>query len=373
MSAVEWQNRDLASELKPAVASRKSVGRPRSVSAVVPVFNRADCIGRCLDSIAAQTYPVDEIIVVDDASTDRTVAEVRNWMRRHSTKLRLVHQAKNLGGSAARNAGIKAATSEWIAFLDSDDLWHPEKIAKQILALEQADDVTAMVYVGMRFFDDQGHITYTMAPTLHGDLSNALYGQNLLCSSSSFMVRRDLLDRVGGFDEDQPSCQDWDLWLRLSREAHFVAVPEILVDYDDTTRDRISRQHRQRFRGHWKILKNHTKPVAHRHPKAVATLHFTLGDILMMMGRSRSATRFFSSSWRQRPFSPKRAGCFLMARLGFDPEAYAGVKRLMASLKRLAVQRKRGSVVLRKAKQVGPQLWVIDYACDFVLTAHFIA
>jgi glycosyltransferase involved in cell wall biosynthesis len=334
LSAVEWHNRDLPRPSKPAVAELEGARRAASVSVIVPAYNRADCIGRCLDSIAAQTYPVDEIIVIDDASKDRTVDEIRKWMRAHRTPIRLISHDQNLGGSAARNTGIRAASSEWIAFLDSDDLWHPEKIAKQILALERAGDSAAMVYAGLRFFDERGDFTYTVIPQREGDLSNALYGKNLLCSSSSFMIRKELLERVGGFDESLPSCQDWDLWIRLSREAHFVAVPEILVDYDDTARDRISRNHRNRFRGHWMILKKHTKPVADRHPASLAALHFTLGDILMMMERPRAASRFFLSSWRKRPLSPKPAGCFVMARLGLSPKSYSGVKRMMASLRR---------------------------------------
>lgn len=314
--------------------ARTSPLPPLSISVVVPVFNRADCIVRCLESVAAQTYPVSEIIVVDDASNDRTIEIVQDWSRRRHMPVKIIPHADNRGGGAARNTGIAAATGEWIAFLDSDDLWHADKIEKQVRALADADPNVAMVYAGLRHFDGEGRVKHTFVPYLEGDLSDALYGQNLLCSASSFMIRKDVLERIGGFDESLPSCQDWDLWLRLSREAHFAAVPELLVDYDDSERARISMSQRDRFLGHCAILRKHTAKEAERQPEALASLHFTIGDILMMMNRPRAAERLLRAACKGQKFSARRAVSLTLARLRFDADRYAAVKGALTYARR---------------------------------------
>lgn len=314
------------------------------ISVVVPVFNRADCIVRCLESVAAQTYPVEEIIVVDDASNDRTVEIVHDWSRRRHVPVRIIPHADNRGGGAARNTGIAAAAGDWIAFLDSDDIWHADKIEKQVRALTAAGPSVAMVYAGLRHFDGDGRVKYTFVPRLEGDLSEALYGQNLLCSASSFIIRKDLLERIGGFDESLPSCQDWDLWLRLSREAHFAAVPEMLVDYDDSERARISMSQRDRFRGHCRILRKHTAKEAQRQPEALASLHFTIGDILMMMNRPRAAERLLRASCKGQRFSARRQISLTLARLRLDAERYAAVKSVLNYARR-KVKRQSGELI----------------------------
>jgi glycosyltransferase involved in cell wall biosynthesis len=330
MSAVDFHKYESRPSEPPALALDTWKRLP--VSAIVPVYNRADCVARCLDSIAAQTYPVSEIVVVDDASTDASVYEIHRWMsHHHSIPVRLIRHQKNQGGSAARNTAIKAATSDWIAFIDSDDVWHPEKLERQMRALYEAGKQASVAYAGLRHFDSEGRTTYMNTPVASGDMRQAIVGENVVCSTSSVIVRKDLVDRVGRFDETLPSCQDWDLWIRLARESEFVAVPEILVDYDASSRNRISHDHRARFRGHCTIMKRHTRPQGN--PDAIASVHFLIGDILMNMKRPRAASRFFYSSWRRRPLSPKRAAAFLMAKCGLAPAQYLAIKRAVSSIR----------------------------------------
>ncbi|MHC5139531.1 MAG: glycosyltransferase family 2 protein, partial [Planctomycetota bacterium] len=98
-----------------------------TISAVIPAYNAAKYIARSIDSVLAQTHPVDEIVIVDDGSTDNTAAIIKDY----GDKVRYIHQP-NAGVSAARNTGIEAATGNWIAFLDADDEWLPEKIKRQV-------------------------------------------------------------------------------------------------------------------------------------------------------------------------------------------------------------------------------------------------
>jgi glycosyltransferase involved in cell wall biosynthesis len=302
----------------------------RTISVVIPVYNRDRSITRCLDSVAAQTYPVTEIIVVDDGSHDRSVDEILRWQERQLVPLRLIRHEQNRGGGAARNTGIRAATSDWIAFLDSDDYWHPTKIEKQVSALVEAKDA-ALVSTGLHYFGGAAP-GYVFTPSVEGNLWEALLGQNVLAGASSFLARKDLLELIGGYNERLPSCQDWDLVLRLSHWGRFIVVREALVEYNNAMGARISCNARNRFHGHWFILKAYTEPSARYYPKALAALYRTIGEILISLGRPRAAVRFFRASLGLHPFSLKALILVLMAKLRLQPKSYASLKRATSFL-----------------------------------------
>ena len=180
------------------------------VSVVIPTYNRARIIEEAVDSVLAQDYKDFELIVVDDGSTDNT-SEV---LAPYEDDVRVLFQ-ENKGVSAARNRGIAEASGRLIAFLDSDDLWLPQKLSAQVEFFNQRPDAficqTGEVWVrnGRRVNPGQRH----KKP------SGMIFEPSLelcLVSPSAVMIRRDLLDRTGGFDETLPACEDYDLWLRIS-------------------------------------------------------------------------------------------------------------------------------------------------------------
>ena len=179
------------------------------ISVIIPSYNRAHVLGRALDSILMQSYSADEIIVIDDGSRDGT-AELLS----HYPQIKVIHSSKNRGVSAARNQGIQAARNEWIAFLDSDDAWMPEKLAQQVTAVQNA--------TGMRFVHTdeiwirRGKRVNPMHK--HAKPDGWIYQASLaLCcvSPSSVLLHRSVLDACGLFDESLPACEDYDLWLRI--------------------------------------------------------------------------------------------------------------------------------------------------------------
>ena len=200
------------------------------VSVVCPAYNCERFIEPALQSVFAQSYRPIEVIVVDDGSTDSTPALVRNYR-----EVCYLHQM-NRGPSAARNRGICSARGEFVAFLDLDDLWMPEKLAKQMATLESCPEA-ALVFSDMRLFDSAGHDKLTMfqkyrlTPDFFGDESVVDRGVAKLVimnfiPTASVLVRKATLIEVGGFDEKFRKSEDWDLWLRMAIHRQIAYIPE---------------------------------------------------------------------------------------------------------------------------------------------------
>jgi glycosyltransferase involved in cell wall biosynthesis len=195
------------------------------VSVVIPSYNSARFVGEAIESVLAQTYVDLEIIVVDDGSTDDTHDVVARFT---DPRVRYVYQ-DNRERSAARNTGIRAAQGEYVAFLDADDLWRAEKLARQVGLLDAHPEV-GLVYCGAllmendRVFDEEtcSYRGWVLRPLL-------LVGNIVAGSLSSAMVRRGCFDRAGLFDETFSACEDWDMWVRIALHYPLDFVPMPLV------------------------------------------------------------------------------------------------------------------------------------------------
>lgn len=206
---------------------------PLIIDVVIPVYNGAAYLRQALDSVADQTHPPRSIIVVDDGSTDQTPT----MCQEHRGAVPLVYlRQENRGLSAARNAGWKKSDAPYIAFLDSDDVWRPGKLAAQA-ALWQSSSLTdlVLVYCAYSLIDEAGQTVHPahlpiVKPTLRGQVFQGLLAKNTISGSGSgVMIRREALERTGGFDETLRALEDWDMWLRLAQLGTFDFVPENLV------------------------------------------------------------------------------------------------------------------------------------------------
>jgi len=193
------------------------------VSVVIPTFDRAPVLPRALESVVAQTLSPAEVIVVDDGSTDGTAELVE----KRFPGVRWLHQ-ENRGVSAARNRGIEASRGEWIALLDSDDEWLPEKLQRQLSALRDHSDLrichTDEIWIrrGRRVNPRQ----------IHAKHGGWIFQHCLpLCamSPSSILIHRSVFEEIGLFDEDLPACEDYDLWLRICSRHPVLYLDEPLV------------------------------------------------------------------------------------------------------------------------------------------------
>ena len=215
-----------------------------NVSAVIPTFNRGHCLLRAINSVLAQTTPVDEIIVVDDGSDDKTydllVKSELLDMRGQLPNIRYLYQ-ENKGVSAARNLGIKEAENEYIALLDSDDAWAETKIERQELKLEKKNFSCRITHTEEIWLKDGQRIN---PKKKHKKSGGFIFEKCLpLCciSPSSVLLHRTLFDDYGFFDEKLPACEDYDMWLRLCAFEEVLFVEEALTIKYGGHADQLSR------------------------------------------------------------------------------------------------------------------------------------
>ena len=208
------------------------------VSVIIPTYNRSGLICTAIDSVIAQTYASTEIIVVDDGSTDDT----RSVLQRYGDRIRLLSQ-ENSGPAAARNKGIAAARGEYIAFLDSDDYWLPEKLTRQIEALEKAGPSVPCCLCNCTVLYRDGSRTSTFKIAGIGSDQpaglwlnpGAVLSTRFVIFNQAAAIRRQALERIGGFDEKLRLLEDYDLSLRLALDGPWTIIRDELVVYNDAT------------------------------------------------------------------------------------------------------------------------------------------
>jgi len=192
------------------------------VSVIIPTYNRAWILLEAVESVLSQTYENYELIVVDDGSTDNTRLLLKSFQ-----DICVVSQ-ENRGVSAARNRGIEAAVGDYLAFLDSDDLWLPEKLDSQMEFFKTHPK--AMICQTQEIWIRNGK--RINPKERHRKASGMFFERSLelcLVSPSAVVIKRDLLKDVGRFDEDLPACEDYDLWLRIGAQYPVFLVDKALV------------------------------------------------------------------------------------------------------------------------------------------------
>ncbi|MGC1781681.1 MAG: glycosyltransferase [Acidobacteriaceae bacterium] len=199
------------------------------VSVVIPSYNRQDHVVEAIESVLSQTFTDFEIIVVDDGSTDGTNTRIQPYLDRLTYT-----KQENRGVAVARNAGIRLAKGEFICFLDSDDLWEPVKLQRQI-SFADAHPEYGLLATELQGFDTSGKPVGQKKSAMY-DIRNGLVVEQLLrgnwIQTSTVMVRRECLDEAGWFDEDIGQFgEDWLMWMRAAARFPIYFMPESLVSY----------------------------------------------------------------------------------------------------------------------------------------------
>lgn len=281
---------------------------PPLVSAVIPTKDRAAVCVRAVESVLRQTYPNIECIVIDDGSSDGTFSLLRE---KFGDRVRLLRNESAQGVAAARNRAMAECRGQYVAFLDSDDEWLPEKIERQVALAEAGADV---VYCRAVNVTPSGEVLGLQAARHRGDVSLKMLSGNVAGSPSAVLVRRSLLEAAGPFRSGIYS-EDWDLWLRLAFRGTYDFVPEPMV------RIEIERGSRHRsmtpealvasYRAIYDALENDAAaaPVVTRKRRLCnATIHYYAATQLQAFGRRGKALQallrsILSWPWQGRAYA----------------------------------------------------------------------
>lgn len=203
-----------------------------SIDVIIPLYNGAAFIGAALESVITQTYTPTHIIIVNDGSTDTGPAVAASYKTKTTIPITIIDQ-ENKGLSAARNTGIRASTSDYIAFLDADDTWLPKKLEKQLEVSSKSDrSKLGLVYCLYDIIDSKGIVdphgfVVRLDRSVRGTVFAKLLSSNkILSSGSGVLIKRTVFATVGLFNETLRFGEDWDMWLRIAEQYE--------IDYSDT-------------------------------------------------------------------------------------------------------------------------------------------
>lgn len=278
------------------------------VSVVIPNYNYARYLRQAIDSALAQTYPRVEVIVVDDGSRDDSVSVVEGYQQR----ARLLRQ-QNCGVANARNRGAQASGGEYLAFLDADDYWLPEKLERQMALFEQ-DPELGLAHCGVEEFSDQQGALRQRREGMEGWVAHdlALFERAvILGGGSGLLVPRALFEEVGGFDERLSTSADWELFYRLAARRRVGFTPEVLVKYrmhNSNMHANIGVMERDMLFAFGKIFAPQTgkqgSELAHLRRRCYSNLHMTLAGSYFQAGQYLKFARHAAQSlW----LSPSKA------------------------------------------------------------------
>lgn len=266
------------------------------VTVIIPCYNRDSFVRKTVDSALAQTYSNIEVVVVDDGSTDGT----RKILESYSNRISIYeHNGRaNKGQSAAINLAMRATESDYVAILDSDDLWEPNKIAKQTEVFENNQEV-GLVYSNGYAIDENDDKLYRLLPDNHIELNKPeLVLLNCYFNlPSNSLVRRSAYEKSGLFDESLRSAQDHDMAIRLAEVTKFAFIKEVLWSYRKHSNTQSQQNTERRWQLGFQILHNACK----RYPyglsvkrKRMAVLYFRLGQCAIDNRKFMRALKYFS-------------------------------------------------------------------------------
>lgn len=254
------------------------------VSVILPTYNRASYLYSAIKSVLNQTFKDFEIIIVDDASTDNTKQIIDKFDDR---RIYYIRHKENKGGSAARNTGIKRSKGEFIAFLDDDDLWMPNKLEKQLNFINNNHEIS-VVYTGAWVINKHGKITDIITPSLRGNIFPKLLKKNYIGSCSTVLIKKECINRVGLFDENLSASQDFDLWIRLAKHYYFDYINEPLFFYR-VHEKRITTNPQKRLRAKKLLYTKHSEELDRlvdntQARKILGFWHYVLGVLYCQCG-----------------------------------------------------------------------------------------
>lgn len=226
------------------------------VTVIIPTYNRAKLVRKAIDSVLKQTYTNFEVLVIDDHSTDNTKEIIESF---DDDRIKYLLNERKKGAQGARNTGLLNAKGEWIAFLDSDDLWLKEKLQVQLSELAS----TKKYFCFSHWYELKNDKTYLKTRKLSID-NTSIYRENYIGTFSTVMLHSRIIDEIGLLDENLSACQDWDYWIRIIDNYNALYISEPLIKYRIHGSDRISNEFENRALGREMILKKYYSQIEKR-------------------------------------------------------------------------------------------------------------
>jgi glycosyltransferase involved in cell wall biosynthesis len=278
---------------------------PPTVSVIITTYNRPDLISRALESVLSQTYEDLECIVVDDCSPENKSREIIKSF--DDSRLSYLRHKENKGLAAARNTGIEHSDGEFVAFLDDDDQWYKNKLAKQISLFKNLGPDYGLVYCWMNICDDDGNLIEKYCPKHSGDIfPKALEGQPI-GAGSTLLVRRSIAEEVEGFDESLPRGIDGDFIRRVCYDYKVDYVPELLVQYNvDHGHDRITTEDREGIQnallGHMSKIEKFDSELE-KYPDSAAHIYADISNHYARLGKLSLSLKYYKKAICLKPAS----------------------------------------------------------------------
>lgn len=291
-----------------------------SVSVILPTRDRAPLLGRAVDSVLGQTDTDFELIVVDDASTDDTAAVLAAI---DDPRLRVITLAENRGASHARNRGIHAAGGHLLSFIDSDDVWLPEKLARQRAALEAAGDDVGLCVCSMEVHRGGARYPVRYArEMLSGEEAARRLVSGIGVGTPCWLARREAVTGTGGFDESLPRMQDYELALRIAGRWRILLTDDVLVRAE-VGEDSLSASADRYAAAITAIVARH-QSLFERHRRGHSHMVFRAGKYYALEGRYREARVWFARALRIRRGNARALAGWLLCATGL----FAAFRRL---------------------------------------------
>jgi len=266
------------------------------VSIIVPSYNRADFLPRAIKSILSQAFKDFEVIVVDDCSTDNTREVVSSF---NDERIRYIRHDSNKGAGAARNTGIKDAKASYIAFLDSDDEWLPEKLGEQINRIQSLPNKVGVVYCNRNvIIEKTGRIKNIPIPRARGNAHAEILRYCALPSCST-LIRKICFEKVGFFDETLPCLEDWEMWMRVSKHYEVDLIQKVLAK-SYIHGEQLTTEPEGKIQARETILRKHYDDLA-EHPSILTDHLNRLGILHVTIGNFGTARGYLVKSIRKRP------------------------------------------------------------------------
>ncbi len=262
-----------------------------TVSVIIPTYNRNELLTRAIESVLIQGFDDFEVLVIDGARSDSTRELVHSF---GDGRIRYIPQ-KGKGIANARNLGVMKARGKFIAFIDDDDRWREDKLERQLELFGELPENYGLIYTAFTYYYlERNRILGIKHPRASGDVYRHLLKDNIT-GTSTIIVKRKCFKKVGLFRESFPTCEDWDMWLRMSKICLFGAIDEPLVDYSIHAGQFSFAKY---LAGRYRMIEEHGDI---RHDPEVLSYHLLQIGLLKIFGGDRSGAREILQAFRFNP------------------------------------------------------------------------